>query len=258
MWRVERAGAALHIFGGRPATPIPWSAPQAERCLAEATEFWHETPEVTPETQAMALVHGMDASRPLDSFLTPELRSRVASAAAELGVTPALLAPMRPWLAGQILRGAADARRGLDRTTAPESVLRVRAVALGLPVKAEFPTAEDVMGFFGGLPPDAETQWLAVELDEIASDPAVDIARARSWLEGDIAGEVDRALALHRNYPAFYEHLAVARNRAWVPRIQAMLDRGVHAFIVVGIGHMVGPGSLVQQLADAGIAVNRT
>jgi hypothetical protein len=98
---------------------------------------------------------------------------------------------------------------------------------------------------------------LALELDEIEADQAEERRRAERWLDGEIAGEEEDAARIRRIYPAFYEHLAVSRNRAWLPRIERMLDAGIRAFIVVGIGHLVGPGSLPEQLERAGIQIRR-
>jgi len=56
------------------------------------------------------------------------------------------------------------------------------------------------------------------------------------------------------DYPAFYEHLVVGRNRAWVGRIQEMMREGAAAFVVVGTGHLVGSEGLPVLLERAGIA----
>ena len=95
---------------------------------------------------------------------------------------------MRPWLASQVLRGASDAKRGLDRATAPEAVFRRRAEDLGLPVRAEFPSAEDMVTLFGQLPAEAEVELLCLELDGIETSTGAELARAEAWLRGDLAG----------------------------------------------------------------------
>jgi uncharacterized protein YbaP (TraB family) len=256
-WRTARDGALVHILAARPPLPFAWSAPEAEAALAEAKEFWHEAPEVTPESQTLALSHGIDPARPLDGWLSPDLRARLGKVVADLGMPPALVAGMRPWLASQMLRMAADNRRGLSRATAPEDVFRTRAREAGIPIRSEFPTPAALLEYFGGLPPRAEVEFLALELDEIEASAEDETKRALAWLEGDLAVEERHAARIERSYPAFYEHLAVERNAAWIPRIEEMLRSRARAFIVVGVGHMVGAGSLVTQARDAGIRLER-
>jgi uncharacterized protein YbaP (TraB family) len=257
LWRAERDGTRVSIFGSRPPLPIAWTAPQAEAALNGAREYWQEIPEITPESQALALQHGIDPDTPLDTRLTSTTRSRLGAAAAELGVPWALLAPMRPWLAAQALRMASDARRGVDPTTAPESVFRTRASQARIPIRSEFATAAALMEFFGALPPQAEIDLLSLELDDITADVAAVRRRAELWLQGDLTYEEEHAAMVQRNYPALYEHGVVARNEAWLPRIEALLQSETPAFIVVGVGHMVGSGSLREQLSQAGIDLQR-
>ncbi|MBW2416489.1 MAG: TraB/GumN family protein [Deltaproteobacteria bacterium] len=69
--------------------------------------------------------------------------------------------------------------------------------------------------------------------------------------------EEDHARAVHRQYPAFYQHLNVARNKAWIPRLTILLESCIRAFIVVGIGHISGPANLVEQTRRAGFTAQR-
>ena len=60
LWVVELGDARLHVFGGRPPLPMPWRAPGVERVLKASEELWNETPPMGPETQRLALQHGVD------------------------------------------------------------------------------------------------------------------------------------------------------------------------------------------------------
>ena len=82
-------------------------------------------------------------------------------------------------------------------------------------------------------------------------------AVTQAWLNGDLEQELAWADEFSRKHPMMHEHLGVARNRDWVPRVEKILDRGTAAFIVVGMGHMLGRGSVSEQLAAAGIELCR-
>jgi uncharacterized protein YbaP (TraB family) len=201
--------------------------------------------------------YGIDPAAPLADWLTPEDRGRVDAVASEAGLDRAILAPLRPWLASQVLTMASESKRGIDRESSPEAVLRALAQRRGLRVRHEFPTPESVARFFSELPRAAEVELLRVTLDNLQAHPERDRQRAAAWLEGDLDLEHAHAVEARRRYPAFYEHLALARNRAWLPRVTALLDVGNRAFLVVGVGHVVGPGSLIEEIEAAGMRARR-
>jgi uncharacterized protein YbaP (TraB family) len=58
--------------------------------------------------------------------------------------------------------------------------------------------------------------------------------------------------------PALYESLLAARNRKWIPKIEALLNGDRNYLVIVGTGHLVGPDGVVELLRRAGItAVQR-
>ena len=57
--------------------------------------------------------------------------------------------------------------------------------------------------------------------------------------------------------PVIYDRLLVARNRAWMPKIEALFSRPRHAFVVVGAAHLVGPDGLVAMLKAKGYQVTQ-
>ena len=257
LWTVRRGEARIHLFGGRPPLPMPWSAPDVEAALAAAEEFWNETPRVAPEQQSLALELGIDPEAPLRAWLTEEELSRVEHAASELGVAREVLAPFRPWLAGQVLRMAAESRCGIDPESRPESILRARAEQAGLRIRHELSSLREAAELFSELPRRAEVELLLFNLDEVQADPADDEQRAKAWLRGDLTIEEAESTRNRDEYPVFFRHLVVARNQAWVPRIAEMLERRTRALIVVGIGHLVGPDNVRDLLANAGFDVER-
>ena len=59
-----------------------------------------------------------------------------------------------------------------------------------------------------------------------------------------------------RDTPGVYQRLLVARNRRFAARIEAMLQGSGRAFVVVGVGHLVGPDSVPALLRRDGVAVD--
>jgi uncharacterized protein YbaP (TraB family) len=112
-----------------------------------------------------------------------------------------------------------------------------------------------------GLPVDAleehEDQLRALVAAVSVAD-LVDTIAARKQLRCEIvrnraAYRAGDRLVVERVYGADRSGLLLApRNRRWLPRLEMYL-RGV--FVAVGVGHLVGPNSLLVMLAGAGYAV---
>ncbi len=141
LWAVERGRGRVHFLGGRLPLPFEWSAPDAEALIDVADEFWHEVPPPTGDMQELVLRYGIDAAAPLEAWLSADELARVHAAADELGVAREVLAPFRPWLAGQVLKMAFQSRRGVSYDTSPDDVLRACAERAGIPIRSEFETA---------------------------------------------------------------------------------------------------------------------
>jgi uncharacterized protein YbaP (TraB family) len=54
--------------------------------------------------------------------------------------------------------------------------------------------------------------------------------------------------------PDLYQSLIAARNRKWVPKIEALLDQDQDYLVIVGTGHLVGRDSVIDLLKKDGVA----
>jgi uncharacterized protein YbaP (TraB family) len=75
-----------------------------------------------------------------------------------------------------------------------------------------------------------------------------------AWAAGDMqwfAGQLQSELGRD---PALYKSVLVARNAKWVPKIEALLNDDRNYLVIVGTGHLVGQGSVIDLLKKDGIA----
>ncbi len=56
--------------------------------------------------------------------------------------------------------------------------------------------------------------------------------------------------------PSMMESLIVKRNRNWLPKLKALLTKE-KAFVAVGVGHLIGPTGLIDQLRKQGFKIKR-
>jgi uncharacterized protein YbaP (TraB family) len=79
----------------------------------------------------------------------------------------------------------------------------------------------------------------------------------RAWRHGD-ADALSRSVHdSFRDFPSFGRRLIDARNRNWLPKIEEYLRNGKTYLVVVGAGHMGGPGGLLAMLRARGYKVEQ-
>jgi uncharacterized protein YbaP (TraB family) len=78
-----------------------------------------------------------------------------------------------------------------------------------------------------------------------------------AWQTGDSAA-LERLLNEARaEAPALFKRLVSDRNRQWTPKIEALLQGAQNAIVIVGAGHLVGQGSVVELLKNKGLKVTQ-
>ena len=79
-----------------------------------------------------------------------------------------------------------------------------------------------------------------------------------AWRSGDLQKLEQIGLDdMRRDYPALYQQILVARNRAWLPEIEALLATPAKELVLVGALHLVAQEGLLAQLRQRGYSVTR-
>jgi uncharacterized protein YbaP (TraB family) len=257
LWEVRDGRAKVFLFGDSGPLRSPWRSARVDAALNESAVFWKETPDAGPGANALFMAKGIEPARPLSIWLTPEDRARVAAAAVSVGLAPVLLERLRPWLAAVFLDSSFRSHFGFKPENSPEHELSVTAKTAGKPLRTEFPDEAAIVDYFADFSRAAEVGALLRAVDEIEAGPDVAQRAAEAWAVGDLRPEFQEVQRLTRAYPDYYQAILVARNRRWAPRFRAMLDGGGTTFVLVGGDHLVGPDSVQNQLAAAGMEARR-
>jgi uncharacterized protein YbaP (TraB family) len=257
MWEVRDGRAKVLLFGDNPSLRTPWRSARFDAALKESAVFWKETPDAGPGADALLVAKGIDPTRPLSTWLTPQERARVTAAAVSVGLAPVLLERLHPWLAGVFLDSSFRSHFGFKPENGPEYQLSAAAKAAGKPVRTEFPDEAAIVDYFAGFSPAAEVGELLRAVDDIEAGPDAAQREAEAWAIGDQRFDIQRVQQVRRAYPDYYQAILVARNRGWAPRFRSMLDGGGTTFVLVGGEHLVGPDSVQNQLAATGMRARR-
>jgi uncharacterized protein len=255
VWTARKKGRLIYIVGETLPRSSDWHDPAVEELLGHCGRLWTETNQIF-RRPAKTLVEQFGTATdgtPL-KLLSEMQMSRLRQAAASCGVSLDDLAGMRPWVVGETLEDAFYATAGLGGKSA-RKVLLDRAPAAGIPVSSEFATKDDVIAWIGGFSPTEDAQFLCYQVDGVLLGRTGTEQMSSAWLAGD-TGPAAAFLDHERQaYPELYVKLTVDRNRAWMPRIEAMLLDPKPTMVIIGMYHLVGPESVLTLLRRAGYDV---
>jgi uncharacterized protein len=178
---------------------------------------------------------------------------RAQDLARDVGVDLAIFDAFAPWFAAEAISQLQLQQLGFQPKAGVEMFFLERARADHKSV-AGLETVHDQIALFDGLSLDEQADYLLSSLKEAHDLPKEVAAMVQAWAAGDtqwfaaqLQPEIDRD-------PVLYDSVLVARNRKWVPKIEALLNDDKNYLVIVGTGHLVGRGSVIALLKKDGIA----
>lgn len=190
---------------------------------------------------------GTDASRELPRKLHRDL----LLAGGKLGISPDMINRFRPWMSALTLTmaGYRDAgfniEKGIDRTYFE------KAQAVGRPMEfLEKP--EQQLRFFAELPDAVQIDQLRQSLDDLDQLAEASGTMIKAFLAGDADGLDALIRDSFEECDTVFDILFTQRNQDWVPQLQKHFKRPKPVMVLVGAGHLVGVGGLIDLLEKAG------
>lgn len=256
LWTMEKAGQTVYLVGQTPPRSTAWSDARIEGLVNSCGEIWTETNQIRRnKPQAKYL---MNPTKSLSDQLSAADLSRVKQAIEVAKVQMAQVAPLRPWTAAMTIEWAYFQAEKLEVQGTVESVLLRAAKIANIPHLSEFETQDDVAQFMGEMSDQEDVQFLQYTLDRILAGTVENERVYSAWARGDMGPATEFIANIQRNQPELYAKQMTGRNRSWLPRFDAMHKKAKPSLVIVGLFHMVGPDSLVEQLKKDGWSVRRT
>ncbi len=161
------------------------------------------------------------------------------------------IARLEPWAAAMVLTQFALMKTGYDPQLGIDMQLTERARADGKPIEG-LETIVDQLGIFDARSKKEQTSFLLDAADDVP-EMQQDLDRLiAAWRNGDMRA-LEREFQKERaQAPALYDELLGARNRKWLPKIEALLDDDRDYLVLVGTLHFVGRDGLLELLKRAG------
>ena len=272
LWKVSDADNSVYLLGSfhllKPAD-YPLSK-DVDAAFADAESLVFE---MTPEemaSPALGMQMGQAALRTDGSKLDSELPAAtvallegwVAGNGAELqktGMTAQALQRFEPWFAGLMISIVEMTKQGLDPKLGLDSHFAERATQAKKPT-AGLETGAEQIAFLDGMGKQEQVQFLTEALGEAKQGSGETARLHNAWRAGDarLLWE-DMGADMKKEYPRLYQRINVARNDAWVPKIEQRLTApGTDdTLVVVGALHLLGPDGVVEKLRTKGYKVER-
>ena len=178
---------------------------------------------------------------------------RAQALAREVGVDLGIFDAFAPWFAAEAISQLQLQQLGFEPKSGVEMFFLERARADGKSV-AGLETVHDQIALFDALSMDEQADYLVSSLEEAHDLPKEVDAMVHAWAGGDTQWFADQLKSEIGRDPALYDSVLVARNRKWVPKIEALLNDDKNYLVIVGTGHLVGQGSVIALLKKDGIA----
>ena len=257
---VRDKDSELVIFGSVHVLPpnMAWAPPVLRNALATADDIWFELPvdaQTESETAALATQVGVlppDGS--LFKLLTPEdgvLMSRVAET---YGVSTALLDRLQPWLAEISLAGGAYRKAGAGADGGVEKV--VAGMVTPKARREAFETPAEQIALLSNGKLDEQIASLRETLHEMEDKPDEFQILLKAWMDGDVDALRREAVdPIRETSPELFRRLITERNARWTEILDTRLKGRGRTVVVVGVGHLIGPGSVPARLRALGYLV---
>ena len=272
LWKVSDTDNSVYLLGSfhllKP-NDYPLSK-DVDAAFADAESLVFE---MTPEemaSPALGMQMGQAALRTdgskLDSELPPAtvalLEGWIAGNGAELqktGMTAQALQMFEPWFVGLMISIVEMTKQGLDPKLGLDSHFAELATKAAKPT-AGLETGAEQIAFLDGMGKEEQLQFLTEALTEAKEGSSETTRLHKAWRAGNakLLWE-DMGVEMKKEYPRLYQRINVARNNAWVPKIERRLAApGTDdTLVVVGALHLLGPDGVVEKLRAKGYRVER-
>jgi len=259
LWELHGKHNTVYILGSihvlrstdYPLPPVVIEAYSGAKTLfMEVNLEEMDSPQVQSELLSSAL---LPEGKSLPEILGRQRYEHAAALAHDVGVELSMFDKFAPWFAAEAISQLQLTQLGFQPQSGVEMYFMERARGDGKTV-AGLETVHDQISLFEAMTMDAQAEYLVASLEQARDLPKEVDAMVRAWQRGDTGWFEDEMKTEMGRDPQLYQSVLVARNRKWVPKIEALLNDDRNYLVIVGTGHLAGQGSVIELLRKDGIA----
>jgi len=258
LWTVHGRHSTAYLLGSIHVLPphLTWRDKRVERAIKTADTYVFEvSPDADVAKQFIAEKGSLPAGQSLRAMLPPASQADLDADLASVNVPEANLDMRRPWLVELALTTIQIAQSGSSPNSGVDFLLLAEVRALGKPVRF-FETTQQQMALLAPDDPKLELESFEAFLKDFRAQKEELPAMIAAWAAGDVKKLSELGLGRLADHPAAKKALIDDRNRAWVKKIEAMLDSESGTFLItVGALHLAGEVGVPSLLRADGYVV---
>ena len=209
------------------------------------------------QVQAEMITSAMLADgKNLPDILGTQRYGHADALAHEVGVDLSMFGQFAPWFVAEAISQVQLTQLGFQPESGVEMYFKERARTDGKPV-AGLETVHDQLSLFETMSMNSQAEYLLSSLEQARELPSQVDSMVRAWQHGDTQWFDNQMKSEFGRDPMLYQTVLGSRNRKWIPKIEALLNEDKNYLVIVGTGHLVGQGSVVELLKKDGILVTQ-
>jgi uncharacterized protein len=257
VWSLKGANNTVYLAGSVHALPKDNAALSPELELAyraaDAIVMEVDLDDLNPlEAVDFVSTHGtLPEAQTLADIVGAKQYAGIIKLADSVDLPELAIARLEPWAAAMVLTQFALVKSGFDPQLGIDMQLTERARADRKPIDG-LETVVEQLGIFDARSVGEQSKFLVDAANDVPKMHE-DLQRlVAAWRKGDMRG-LEREFNKERaQAPALYDELLGARNRRWLPKIEALLQSDRNYLVLVGTLHFVGSDGLLELLARGG------
>jgi len=262
LWEVHGKHNTVYILGSihvlrpsdYPLAPAMLNAYQAAQIIYMEVNLQElDSQAVQAEMLSSAL---MPADKGLPAVLGKQRYEHASTLAHEVGVELPSFDQFAPWFAAEAISQLQLMHLGFQPQSGVEAYFLERARSDGKSVQG-LETVHDQIALFQNMSLDAQAEYLISSLEQAHDLPKEVDEMVHAWQRGDTQWFSNELKSEFGGDPQLYQSVLVARNRKWLPKIEALLKDDRNYLVIVGTGHLVGRGSVIDLLKKDGIGATQ-
>ncbi len=118
-------------------------------------------------------------------------------------------------------------------------------------------TVDEQINFLAAMGEGNEDAFVRYTIEDFKSIKKQYESLVDAWKKGDTRKLYDLMVADLKEMPKLYKELLSDRNKNWLPVIEAYQKTPQKRFVLVGVGHLVGPDGILEALRKKGYEVEK-